>query len=375
VTGTGAVTCIGTNVDALWHNAEHGRSGIVRGKGSVADADIGHLPGNSRALDLAMKPIAEAMNRAGWQGLCAEDGLILATTTGQTPVWEKSLCEFVAKRLSRSEFSAVFRHQTPGALLTAICDRLDFGGRAMLTSSSCSASTQAIALAAMWLRQGRVRRCLVGGVEVFCDVILEGFESLKIMSAEPARPFDCDRVGINLSEGAGFLCLELDRSSSPLAVINGFGMSSDGYHMTAPHPEGRGSHMAMASALRIAELEPAQIDWIHAHGTGSHHNDLAEGTAIRTLFGQKHPPVSSTKNLHGHSLGAAGAIESILCIEALQRQTILASFGLVNADPKIGLTHPRENVKTKIRHVLKNTLGFGGTNASLILSNCEESPL
>ena len=276
------------------------------------------------------------------------------------------------KEISVREFENVFQHQPLGSLLEALSQILGFRGRSLLISSACTAATQAIAIGCHWIRQGRVKRCFVGGTEILCDLTVQGFKSLQLLSEIPAAPFDKNRTGINLSEGAGFLCLEAEPGPHPLAVVSGSGLSTDSYHMTAPHPEGRGSLEAMQGALEMAGLQPSDISWVHAHGTGSQHNDLAEGNAIRQLFHGKMPWVSSTKWVHGHALGASGALETILCIEALKNKTILRTAGLKTPDPQIEVPHPSQHLHTNLNHILKNTLGFGGINASLVISKAEK---
>jgi 3-oxoacyl-[acyl-carrier-protein] synthase-1 len=197
---------------------------------------------------------------------------------------------------------------------------------------------------------------------------IHGFRCLQLLASEQCAPFSSRRGGIQLSEGAAFLCLE--RASTGLARLSGAGFSTDAHHMTAPHPEGEGSRKAMQRALRSAGLQPQQIDWVHAHGTGSTHNDSAEAAAIGSLFGNGDaaPWVSATKPIHGHALGASGALEAVVCVEALRHQIVLPTFGLTDPDPALGLRHPPATVPTALRHVLKNTLGFGGANAALVFS-------
>jgi 3-oxoacyl-(acyl-carrier-protein) synthase len=179
-----------------------------------------------------------------------------------------------------------------------------------------------------------------------------------------------DRKGINLAEGAAALCLESGEAAKyhALARIAGVGMATDSFHMTAPEPEGRGCKEAIAVALNSSGLTLKDISWIHAHGTGSLHNDLAEGAALCNLFKEAMPPVTSTKSIHGHSLGASGAIETVLCLEALIRQQIIKTAGLEKPDPAIPIHHTSANGPAYLKHILKLTLGFGGTNAALILS-------
>ncbi len=382
VTGQGAITCSGSSIDALWQAARHGTSGLKDGLGYIPDqafiegrAQLADnplfakvtLPPN-RAKELALLTLEQAVRRAGWTELRPTDGFILATTTGQIPQWDKALTSYLLGTLAKLEFVEAVQHQPLGDLLDSVCSRIGFSGRQLLVTSACAASTQALAIAAMWLEQGLVDRCIVGGAEVLCDLTIQGFSSLQLLSRKASQPFDLHRSGINLSEGAGFLCLESEPSDRSLACLSGFGLSSDGYHMTAPQPEGHGCRKAMAAALASAALACADIDWIHAHGTGSTHNDSAEAAAIRSLFSNDPPWVSSSKWVHGHALGASGVIESILCIEALRHQIVLKTHGLEQPDPALHLRHPPTNVPTKIQHILKNTLGFGGTNAALVWS-------
>jgi 3-oxoacyl-(acyl-carrier-protein) synthase len=364
----GAISCLGPSLAAL--SGELEKSGIKNGVGPVAPEWLEAAPASARdnrALALSVIAAREAMEQAGWGSPGAEDALILATTTGQILQWDSGFMDFVNGRSGQDQFLRVFRNQPLGELLNSVRDFFRFRGPATLLTSACSASTQALALGAMWLRQGRVKRCLVLGCEVLCDLTLLGFRSLQLLSDQTCRPFDLQRQGINLSEGAAALCLE-SGARGPLAEISGFGFSTDGYHMTGPHPEGEGSFRAMSAAVNSAGLAPAEIHWVHAHGTGSQLNDLAEGLAISRLFGGERPWVSSTKWLHGHALAASGALETALVVNAMREGRILRTRGLTSPDPKIPVRHPETDLALKVKHVLKNTSGFGGANAALVLS-------
>jgi 3-oxoacyl-[acyl-carrier-protein] synthase-1 len=326
------------------------------------------------ALAFSIKAAREAIEQAGWTQLTDRDGFIFATTTGQIPIWDQALVDFLHNRIEREAFELAFVHQPLGVLLDEVALTLGHTGPSLLVTSACAASTQAIGLASLWISQKKVDRCLVIGAEVLCTLTTEGFKSLQLLSAVPAKPFDINRSGINLSEGAAALCLEGESARANWrAVIRGFGMSSDGHHMTGPHPEGRGVVQAVQTALQTAALLPSDISWVHAHGTGSPQNDSAEGAALAQVFGETMPWVSSTKWLHGHSLGASGILETVLCIEALDHQTVLRTAGLETADTKIQIKHPTKNFKTPLRHILKTTLGFGGVNAALVISQPEAS--
>lgn len=167
--------------------------------------------------------------------------------------------------------------------------------------------------------------------------------------------------------------LEAAPPTEPLALLSGYGLRTDAFHMTGPHPEGRGAQSAMKLAMERAGLAPEQISWIHAHGTGSEQNDLSESIAVNAVFATHQPSVTSTKWVHGHALGASGVIESVLCVEALRRQMVLRTGGLENVDPKISLNLVKETREQNVLHVMKNTLGFGGVNASLIFSHLSQA--
>jgi 3-oxoacyl-(acyl-carrier-protein) synthase len=370
ITGIGAISCLGPSVDSLWQNTLANQTGIIDGLGRVKEEFLNDLPEATRdyrALAFCVRAAQEAMSQAGWTELGPEDGLILATTTGHLLEWDFAYMGLINGRSSREEFRRLFINQPLGELLNSVAQELGHSGPSSLLTSACSASTQALALGAMWIRQGKVKRCLVAGVEVLCDLTCEGFRSLQLLSTEPATPFDRDRRGINLSEGAAFLCLEA-QSSKPLAEITGFGFSTDGFHMTGPHPEGDGSYRAMKSALEKAALAPKDISWVHAHGTGSGQNDMSEGLAITRLFAADTPWVTSTKWLHGHALAASGALETALIVKAMNENTILHTRGLKNPDAEIQIKHLEADMHQPIHHVLKNTLGFGGANAAIVIS-------
>lgn len=369
ITGTGAVSCLGQSVGELWQNLRANKTGIHEGVGRIAlDATTAGIKTQNRALQLAQVAIQEAMKQAGWTKLNADDGIILATTTGQILLWDQALVQRTVDPSAADHFRQAFVHQPLGELLRAVQVELNHAGPSSLLTSACSASTQALALAAMWIRQARVKRCMVVGVEVLCDLTLEGFRSLQLLSQTSSRPFDVKRQGINLSEGAAVICLDSD-STNALAELSGFGMSSDGHHMTGPHPEGEGSLRAMGDALKVAGILPADISWVHAHGTGSKQNDLSEGLAVCRLFGERQPYISSTKWSHGHALAASGTLEVALVVKALAEQIVLHTRGMEVPDPQMPVNHPLQDRSVSLKHVLKSTLGFGGSNAALVISH------
>ena len=381
ISGMGSISCNGIGTAALWNAVLENHSSIENGLGSIPSSMREKLNDlypeasiQAPAVIFAYASAKMAMLEAGWSELQPTDGLILATTTGQITAWEDTLLELLKTEKNPEKFSTSFQHQALGLTLKNLALLLNAKGPTLLLTSACSAGTQALAMAAAWIQTGKVKRCLVGGSEVLSTLTVQGFKSLQLLSEKTAKPFDQNRSGINLSEGAAFFCFE-NESSKPLAYLSGYGFSTDAYHLASPHPEGSGSYLAMQNALKKAKLFPSQIDWVHAHGTGSKANDQAEGFAIHRLFSSEisdkktNPWVSSTKHIHGHALGASGAIEAAICIKSLQSGIIPKTAGLEIPDPEIHINHPKQVIHQPISHLLKNTLGFGGNNAALIFSH------
>lgn len=240
-------------------------------------------------------------------------------------------------------------------------------------STACSSSANAIMLGARLIRNGVVKRAICGGCDALSRFTLNGFHSLKNVDKVPCRPFDATRFGLNLGEGAGYLLLEketdaLARGAEILAVLSGYSNTNDAYHPTAPSPEGDGALMTMQLALHNAGLCAGDIDYTNAHGTATINNDPAEGKAIQRLFTSKAPVFSSTKPYTGHTLAAAGAIEAIFSIIALQQQSAWPNLYFTTPMNELTIQPITEVKKMDIRHVLSNSFGFGGSNVSLIFS-------
>lgn len=241
-------------------------------------------------------------------------------------------------------------------------------GPAMVISTACSSSAKTFAAAARYIECGLIDAALVGGVDSLCLTTLYGFASLELTSPAPCRPYDAERSGISIGEGAAFALLEKVPAAidSRAVLLLGAGESSDAYHMSAPHPEGRGAREAMAAALESAGLAPADIDYINLHGTATPSNDAAEGKAVAALFGAS-VPCSSTKGATGHTLGAAGALEAVICALALQEGLLPGSAHTRRLDPALPLDYLLANRRGELRRVLTNSFGFGGSNCSLVL--------
>lgn len=240
-----------------------------------------------------------------------------------------------------------------------------------IIANACASGTNAIGHAFECVRSGRYERVLTGGYDALSELVFVGFDSLQASTSEKCRPFDRDRSGMVLGEGAAVLALEnwgnaRARGANILAEIVGYGISTDNYHLTQPDPSGSGPRQAMELALQCAHRTAAEVDYINAHGTATIFNDAAEGKSIQELFGKV--PVSSTKSMIGHALGAAGAIEAIVCILALQAQLLPPNINFRNLDKNFELNIlANEAREAKVDIVLSNSFGFGGTNASILL--------
>lgn len=242
-------------------------------------------------------------------------------------------------------------------------------GPAAVVSSACSSSAKVFCSARRMLAAGLIDAALVGGVDSLCLTTLYGFNSLGLMSEQACRPFDGNRNGISIGEAAAFALLERapEHQEPGTVVLSGAGESSDAYHMSSPHPEGLGAVMAMQDALAMADLQPAEIGYINLHGTATPTNDAAESRAVRQIFGNG-TPCSSTKGATGHTLGAAGGVEAVICALVLQHGLLPAGLNTKQLDPALDLDYLLANREQAVTHVLSNSFGFGGTNCSLIFS-------
>jgi 3-oxoacyl-[acyl-carrier-protein] synthase I len=245
---------------------------------------------------------------------------------------------------------------------------LGLQGPAFVVSSACSSTAKVFGNAARMIAAGICDAAVVGGVDTLCLTTLYGFNSLGLVSRFPCRPFDVNRDGISLGEGAGFVLLEKasEQGSLSAAMLLGIGESSDAYHMSTPHPEGLGARLAMQRALDAAGLRPSDIDYINLHGTATKTNDAGEGRAVSDLFGAQ-TPCSSTKGWTGHLLGAAGITEAIISILAIHNDFIPGSLNTRDLDSSVDIDYRLENSPGRLMRVLSNSFGFGGSNCSLII--------
>jgi 3-oxoacyl-[acyl-carrier-protein] synthase-1 len=295
-------------------------------------------------------------------------GIVSATTVGGMDKTEINFKNF-EKGWPYNHF--IFTHDC-GDGTERIADHLGIRDYLTTISTACSSSANSIIHGAQLIRHGIVGRVLAGGVDPLSKFTLNGFHALLILDKNPCRPFDRDRKGLNLGEGAAYLVLESEGSAEGkkvLCELKGYGNANDAYHQTGSSPEGLGPYLSMKEALETSGLGPEAIDYINAHGTGTDNNDLAEGFAIEKIFGPCIPPVSSTKPFTGHTLGAAGAVEAVISIMALTHGLIFPNLNFRTRIPELSFEPVKEMMEMKrVRNVLSNSFGFGGNDSTLIFS-------
>jgi 3-oxoacyl-[acyl-carrier-protein] synthase II len=244
-------------------------------------------------------------------------------------------------------------------------------GPHQIIANACASGTNAIGHAFHCVRSGRYERVLTGGYDAISELVFVGFDSLQASTPEKCRPFDRRRSGMVLGEGAAVLALEemesaKRRDAQIIGEITGYGLSTDNHHLTQPNPSGIGPRQAMQAALEDAGVRPDEVDYINAHGTATPFNDAAEGRAISELFGNR-VPVSSTKSMMGHSLGAAGAIEAAICLLAMREGIMPPNLHFTRTDEGMDLNIVREPASASLEVTVSNSFGFGGTNASIVM--------
>ena len=394
ITGMGIISALGNNVDENLVSLKLKKSGI----GNIKHLDTKHKNefkvgevnlSNPQMLDkldistdnykkytrtslLGIIAAKEAFYNAGLnkEDLKLRIGVISATTVGGM---DKTETDYFSKN-----YKSGFIHTHPsGDPADKIADFLKITGYRTTLTTACSSAANAIIHGAGLIKHNIVDIVLAGGTDALCKFTLNGFNSLMILDKNPCKPFDKDRQGLNLGEGAGFLVMESDKSAAgrgvtPLCKLSGYANANDAYHQTASSPEGEGAYISMLNALKMSKFNPDDIDYINAHGTGTNNNDLSEGIAIKRIFENKIPPFGSTKSFTGHTLGAAAAVEAVISILAIKHGMIYPNLNFKNLIDELNLS-PETDLKmnVKINNVLSNSFGFGGNNSTLVFSKYE----
>lgn len=392
VTGVGIISAIGNNVEDTLISIRNRKSGIGKLNHIISrhkdHLSVGEVkPSNEELKTLGGITDNKIYTRTALLGIIAakealrnawitdikkfRTGLISATSVGGMGITENHFKDYLNLE-KNGDFLKNINVIDSSDSTERIADNLDIRDYISTVSTACSSSANSIMFGARLIKQGLLDRVIVGGTDSLSRFTINGFLSLKILDNEPCKPFDNDRKGLNLGEGAGFIVLESERAAKGKEIIcelSGYGNSNDAYHQTSSSPDGAGAYLAMQKSFQESGLTPGNIDYINAHGTGTELNDLSEGLAIERIFNGNIPAVSSTKAFTGHTLAASGGIEAVLSVLAIKHNTIYPSLNYQNQMAELGFSPVNSIITDKsINHVLSNSFGFGGNTSSLIFS-------
>lgn len=375
IAGMGATTAVGRGVAALRAALLANTSGLradarfdsPRFQSSIVGAAPSNPDSDNPAYDLAAAALREACESAREilaSIPAARIGLVLSTTKANIEALERLADD-------RACSPTALRHLQGNLLAADLAAEFGAGGAVQCVSAACVSGLVAIQQGAKIIQRGDADAVLVVGVDHLSAFVVAGFTALKAIDPQGCRPFDQDRCGLSPGEaGAAIVLVRAEKIPRPALTLRGWGTSNDANHLTGPSRDGSGLALAIRTALAAAKLTPAEIDYVHAHGTGTPYNDAMEALALKTTFGDACPPVSASKGMLGHTLGAAGVVETIVCLLAMQGNFLPGTPRLTLAAdgaPASLVREPRSGVRLK--NVLKLNTGFGGLNGALILQN------
>lgn len=402
ITGIGAVTCLGNNVDDFWNNIKNGKSGIktisivppepfpCKVSGEIKNFSIDHIVNKkeSRRMARFTQFAIHAANQAITDSNIKLDnfdrnriGILLGVGSGGLPETDQQ-AEIKSKRGVMRMSPYFIPMMLPNMAAANISRIWGITGYTNTCTTACAASTQAIGEASEVIKRGAADVVITGGSEAgICELGMGGFSTMHALTnwqgdpSEASKPFDADRDGFAPSEGAGILILESEenaksRNATIYAEILGWGVSSDAFHLVQPHKNGYGAALAMNLAINYSKINSSEINYINAHGTSTPANDKLETLAIKKVFGKDSNsiPISSTKSMIGHSLGASGALEAIVCVKTINDSVIHPTINLNKIDPDCDLDYvPNKKREKTVDITLSNSFGFGGQNACLVL--------
>lgn len=372
----------GANADSLWNAAARGRTFLRRNPlawcdlscwvGEVPEVDAVELPAMLQPWDCRVHRLTWiALQDAGFRH--AVDAAVgrfgahrVGTVVGTSTSGIRSTEVAYASRRQTGTWPADFRYRhthSSESVSRFPAEVLGLRGPMVVITTACSSSAKVFLAAQRWIEAGWIDAAVVGGADSLCLSTLHGFDALQLLAREACQPFDIARNGISIGEAAGFALIE--RTAAPIQFLGG-GETSDAWHMSTPHPEGIGARDAMRQALETTGLRAEDIGYVNAHGTGTIANDQAEAAAVSAVFGTRGVPISSTKGVTGHALGAAGIVEAIVTCKALEHQALPVSANAVTPDPALALDVVLQPQTRSFRHAMSNNFGFGGTNCSLV---------
>ena len=391
VTGAGVVSACGVGVEAVWQSLLRGESHVGRirhldtehreipvGEVALSNAEmadmlgVGYPHSGLRSVLLGIVAAREALQSSELDSSCLRNAAFVnGTTVGGMDKTERYFKTVLDTNCETDDCLEMYNDC--GMITDLVADSLGQFSIVTTTSTACSSAANAMMLGADLIKAGFVDVAVVGGCEALTRFHLNGFNALMILDTEICKPFERDRKGINLGEGAAYIVLESEKSvlrrhASVLAELAGYANACDAFHQTASSANGEGAYLSMKKAIEMAGLCPQQIDYVNAHGTGTPNNDASELAAIGRIWGDRYPKVSSTKPLTGHTTSASGAIEAVICLLAINRGLVPKNYGWANP-MKSGFTPVLENLTgQKIEHVIDNSFGFGGNDSSIVFS-------
>lgn len=387
VTGLGCISGIGLEVAANIQSLRHGKHGMGQvtlfptnlqvpvSEVKLSNADLKVALGIdtgrtvSRTALLGMCAAKEALVDSGIDAAALRVGLISSTSVGGMDLSENFYLSF-RQDAGKGRLRDVVSHDC-GHSTERIARYLGLNGFTTTISTACSSASNAIMLGARLIRAGYLDAVIAGGTDSLCKFTLNGFNSLMILDKEHCRPFDHSRAGLNLGEGAGYLVLQSEKllNREPYCELTGYANINEAYHQTGSSPDGDGPYKAMLKAIEVSGVDKERIDYINAHGTGTPSNDLAEGMALRRIFGDKVPAFSSVKAFIGHTLGASEGIEAVYSALSVHKGYRYPNLNFGKPVEETGLMPVVAFAQgTEVRHVLSNSFGFGGSNSSLLFS-------
>lgn len=389
ICNTGIITAIGDNSSSNLERLRHSQHGIsnpthvatthpfpvgeIKYDNTVLASMAGVTATLPRTALLSIIAAKEAWKPFSEKSAGLKIGLISSNTVGGMDITEQHY--EALKNDEHFDFNKIAHHEC-GNITNLTAKHLGLNCFTATISTACSSSANTIMLASKMIKAGMLDACIVGGADALSLFTINGFNALMILDKELCKPFDDNRSGLNLGEGAAYIVLGNEKATqqwdiNPNIIVSGYANANDAHHQTASSPEGLGNQAAMLGAIQSAQLTLEDIDYINLHGTGTQNNDSSEGIAIEKIF-KTVPLASTTKGLTGHTLGAAGAVEAVFSYWALQEQCAWGSLRIEEHLSCINWQPITKNVSAKINHVLSNSFGFGGNCSSLILSKLEK---
>jgi 3-oxoacyl-[acyl-carrier-protein] synthase-1 len=392
IVNTGIITAIGNNTEACMQSLLQQKTGVGKAEYmqthwsnelpvaeiKMSNAELAAITGVSDTWPRTALLSAIAVKEA-WlpfadriEGL--RIGFFSANTVGGMDLTESVYKEFKIDSAG-VDFNKIRNHEC-GAVTQLVAKHFGFNGFVTTISTACSSSANSIMMASQMISNGMLDVAIAGGADSLSRFTLNGFNTLMILDKQPCQPFDNNRRGLNLGEGAGYVLLMSEkaiqqRNVKPAAIVSGYANANDAYHQTASSPDGIGNKLAMSNAMKKAGLQTTDIDYINLHGTGTANNDSSEGKAIDVLFEGDVPYASSTKAYTGHTLGAAGGVEAVFCTLAIQHGVVFPNMRWQTQMEDVAFKPTTDLLKgIDIKHVLSNSFGFGGNCSSLVFSKC-----